>query len=665
MRFKFTFFLLILNAVTFGLIYFLSHQEKHGSLERDGLSAAISHEIIEADRISISGPELKESRVLVRTGSNWSIEQPLAWPANYFAVNRILNQLQFLEEQAAFSLAEIKRTDQSLSDYGLETPSLILEISNPRRSIELKIGSRTEIGQNVYILGPQGDHIYVVSSDVIDSLLIELPDLRTRELFDIPVFEVDALSVQTQSPSNVGELKVHLRRTNKGWLFEAPLSADADPSLVANTINALTAVKVERFVPASGDPLLQGLETPSMRVTLNGNKRYQTLLIGNRVTDTGSSPSYYAKLEDNPTVFTVEASAFDQLREAQQSLRDRSVIDFDSSALSAIHLSGQDLEVRLHRLETGGWQSVQGGQSEDVKPYRASQQVMETLIHDLANLRATEFAVDAPTAADLDRLGFSEPRRTITLTFQEDQPDLVLELAHPSADNENLYARSNRSEYIYQVDRRATLAEFPLNALHYRKRILDSLPMAATISSIRLSNIQTGEMLLDLNPADEGRSWKDLLNEETEASRKALSTLLQWVREFRVSHYLAPNYTDGFRLDETKTLPWVYQLSADVSLPGGDTDKQVTYDYVFAERLSGSSQAGGSQQQDAIFETAPELIAALHHFISDFKLPPEVTGDEVPSPTPLPRLPTPEEALAIQAAAGDESNTELEAETAP
>lgn len=660
MRFKFTIFLLILNAVTFGLIYFLSQQDERASSQPRGLSSAIGREVIEAERISIRGPELKTQRVLVRAGSNWSIEEPMEWPANYFAVNRILNQLQFLEEQAAFSLAEIERTGQSLTDYGLETPSLILEISTPSKSIELKVGSRTEIGQNVYILGPQGDHIYVVSSDVIDSLVVELPDLQTREIFDIPVFEVDALSVQTRGDADAAELKVHLRRTNKGWLFEAPLSAEADPTLVSNTINSLTAVKVERFIPGSGDPLVQGLESPSMLVTLNGNKRYQTLMIGNLNPDAGDTPTYYAKLEGNPTVFTVDAQPFIQLREAQQSLRERSFMNFERTELSAINLSGGDLEIRLHKLETGGWQSIQSSDEADVQPHRASKEIMSNLIHDLANLRAAAFAVDAPTPADLDAKGFSAPRRTITLSFNEDSPDLVLELAHPSDDNENLYARTNRSEYIYQVDRRATLRIFPLNELHYRKRTLESLPQAASIRAIRLENILTEETLIDIDLDSQNRSWEDYLKETDEDSQHALTIILKWIRSFRVSGYLAPNYADAYTLGDKKALPWIYRLSADILLPGGSTDKQVTHRYVFTERLAGSSQAGGSELHDAIFETSPDLIEALHHFTSDFSLPPEVSGEEVPTPQPLPNIPTPEEALDAE-----QAKAALDADTAP
>ena len=91
---------------------------------------------------------------------------------------------------------EINRTGQSLADYGLEDPSLLLRISGSDSSIQLKIGSTTEIGANVYILGPKGKNVHVVSNELIGSLLVSPDELRDRKVFDIPVFEIEALGVQ-------------------------------------------------------------------------------------------------------------------------------------------------------------------------------------------------------------------------------------------------------------------------------------------------------------------------------------------------------------------------------------------------------------------------------------------------------------------------------------
>ena len=73
-----------------------------------------------------------------------------------------------------------------------------------------------------------------------------------------------------------------------------------------------------------------------MRVTLHGNKRRQTLIIGNKAPATRSEPTYFARIEDNPTVFTVAAEPFDELRKAQEALRERSFMSFEPSTLTAI-----------------------------------------------------------------------------------------------------------------------------------------------------------------------------------------------------------------------------------------------------------------------------------------------------------------------------------------
>ena len=47
-----------------------------------------------------------------------------------------------------------------------------------------------------------------------------------------------------------------------------------------------------------------GFENPYMKISLQGNKRRNTLILGNTLNDPNNSKSYYAKLEGNPTVFT-------------------------------------------------------------------------------------------------------------------------------------------------------------------------------------------------------------------------------------------------------------------------------------------------------------------------------------------------------------------------
>jgi len=650
MRFKFTLFLLALNIITFGLILSLNKKTEQAGSQSGGLSAMIGREVIEADRIELNGKGLDTPRILEHDGSSWKITAPMQWSANYFAINRMLNQLQFLEEEASFSVAEIKQTGLTLADYGLDEPQLHLTISHQDESIELSVGTATENATKFYLLGPSKKDIFVVNSQVIESLLVDLGDLRNREIFNIPVFEIDALSLQIRAPEAVGnaDFRVRVARTNNGWIFEAPLTAEADTAQVANTINTLTAAKVVEFKEQeASDPILQGLENPTMRVTLHGNKRQQTLLIGNKVpTSTDEETStYFARIEDNPTVFTVAAEPFDKLREAQEALRERSFMSFNPTALTSIDISEDDLQIRLQKLETGSWQVIKSTAETDIQPHHADPEIIAKLIDDLKNLRASSFAVDSPTPTDLDRLGFNTPRRSIKLSLGDEQT--TLRLAHPESENEKLYARSDKAEYIYTVDRRSTLDTIPLNAAYYRKRILETLPEAAKIKSIKLEKLETGETIFSHTLQDEDLIWLKALSDTAEVKQQAILTLLDAIRQFKVKTYLVDEYQDPYSLDSETTRPWLYRLSADILLPGDETDRSDTRSYVFTERFSGTVQVGASELHNVIFEIPQITLDALYTLTDDMQPPPEASNQDISRQKPIPPVSNPVPTSAV------------------
>jgi hypothetical protein len=645
MRFKFTFFLLAINLTTYGLITYFSHQSKQVEPSTGSLSRQIGRELIDADRIELHGRGIETPRILERKGSTWYLIEPMRWAANYFAINRILNQLQFLEEEVSFSVGEIEKTGQSLADYGLKNPLLKIIIAEGDESISLSIGTLTEIGNNVYLLGPDERKIFVVNRQAIDGLLIDLNDLRTREIFDIPVFEVDALGLQISSENTAdgSSLKVRLALNNGAWSFEAPLAAKADPALVDSTINTLTAAKVRRFIETEQtDPIVQGLVTPSMQVTIYGNKRRQTLIVGNLDPDSRGAPEYFAKLEDNPAIFTVLARPFDALREAQEALRERNFMNFDPSMLTAINISENDRMIRLQKLETGknDWQVLESKDGNEIQPYRADPAIMDSLIKDLSSLRAKGFTADAPSISDIENFGFNNPRRIVTLNFSKGNP-LTLMLANPENSKDALYAKTNLADFIFTVERNATLRMIPLNSSNYRNRILDILPAAARISALKLTNLRDGKAIFDYTLGQERIIWNDLFTEFDTKHAEHIRVLLGAIRRFEVKRYLLDSYTEAYSFDAEKSLPWLFQLSATIQLPGGETDRTETREYVFTDRISGTVQVAGSKQYNTTFEIPQPLLDALYELTEDMEIPPEMKGAPVLTPSPIEPVPAP------------------------
>lgn len=641
MRYKFTIFLLGLNLITFGLILYLTIKSDSFDLSSSHLSGLIGKSLTEADGIELRSSVLDQPWVISREGSDWNITKPMKWKANYFAVNRILNQLQFIEEKASFTIDEITNTGQSLSDYGLENPLVELIISENQDQLILSIGAPTEIGNNIYLLGPDRQRIYVVGREFMDDLPVGLDELRNRGIFDIPVFEVSELSVQIKSDagrSDNDNLNVRLSNTTGQWRFEAPLSTEADPTLVSNTINTLASLKVGRFIESSaGDPAVQGLDNPFMRITLHGNKRRQTLLIGNPDPSAPerSAAQLFARIEGNPITFTVDARPFENLMQAQESLRERNFMTFDEADLSGIYITESNREIRLQKIETGDWQVLESSGNGQIQPNKADLKVMTALFEDLRQLRAKDFVVDAPSNVDLERLGFNAPRRVLTLRFDNGE-SLILQLAHPEDENVKLYARTLLKPFIYEVERRPTLQTLPLNALHYRNRNIETLPQAARIKRITLTNQLNNETVFNYELA-EGDTWINLMDEMGTAEADAVSTLLNNLRSFSVKTYLSDTFSDTYILGPDKSIPWAYRLEAEVILPGGEIEQTKKLEYFFTERLSGTAQVGASETHQAVFELELDLIEALYVLNENMVLPPESLGQPIPEPlTPEP-----------------------------
>ena len=426
MRSKVTVVLLFLNVVLFAYIYYSWHSG--GILVPS--HAVLPPEISSMDSLTRT---LRNGEVvkLVQRGETWWVTKPYEWPANPNAVAHLQSEFQFLKDSASFPVSDLAKNDYSLATYGLADPAITLEFTAAQKSFKLLIGDSTGDSNNLYVLSPDGARIHVVNRSLAEGAGLPLADLRNASIFTIPVFEVRSLNLQLAAPSN---LKVRLRRDSASrWNFESPILARVAKTPVEVTINALNGLTVKTFVPPNEADLDRfGLVSPTLRVTLEGNARRETMLIGNPAPTAGD---FYAKIEDKPVVFTttIAPALMSVLNSAQESLRDPHVIDFEPATVTAVNIvvPGQP-ELALQKLEstapakgaadtdtpvTEGWQVVTRttGQTPVTLPGDAA--VITELLTKIQLLSARKFLTDAPAAAEVERYGFNRAEREITLNL--------------------------------------------------------------------------------------------------------------------------------------------------------------------------------------------------------------------------------------------------------
>ena len=638
MRSKVTFLLLALNLVLFG--YLLLSERPWSATGR-----------IEENRRRVLGPEAANLSGLTltlrpapdappgtasstvrleRRGEAWFLAAPLDWPANDFAVRRILNELQFLEHETSFPVADLARNGQTLADYGLDRPRLEITATPapgpagappPASAFTLCVGAAAAVGNRLYVLSPDGTRVHVVPPSFGATFGTDpaalLAGLRSDQLFNIPVFEARALTLQAGAAS----VRTRLRRDQTRWAFEAPITTRAAKTPVELLINDLNALRVARFLAAEPTPEATGLATPRLRLTLEGNARRETLLLGLPVAPppaAAESIELHARLDDRPTAFTVEvpAAVLRTLDQAQTELRDRRVLAFDPARVAAVVVAPPEGAapgaLRIQKLDAAAgvpaaWRLASPALA---GPARADPALVARLLGNLQLIeaapprpKASPFVSDAPSRVELENLGFNRPERTVTLELAAPEPSanaapegpstLVLELAQPVAGGAELYARVAGQPFIYAVPPE-TLLLLDVAPLSYRDRELARLPESVRITRlvVRTTTDPAAPPLLDHTVGEE-------------PPPPAITTLLAGLRELRAGRIVREGFPATVPVDGVEKA-WAFQLEATLSPPG---DGPLVLS--IAERAGGGTQLAGSERLGLVFTLEQPVLDAL------------------------------------------------------
>ncbi len=615
MRTKVTILLLVLNAALFAYIFHFEERIFGPDDPRDHSSKVLGAEASDLDYLRIEGRSIGSSHVLERQRDRWRLSSPVNWPANQHAVSRILNHLEFLEAETAFSTAELQRTGLDLADYGLDDPGIVLTLGRDDMRREIRLGSATDSGNRLYLHDPARERIHVVRRELAGVLATPLDDLRSNTIFEIPLFEVRSLTLELASHRN---LKMRVVRSDNQWHFETPIQVRADRAAVEAAVNNLAAIRVRRFEgEISGDLAPYGLDRPSLRITIDGNMRSQSLQVGNEVTSDSGRREYYAKIPSGrrtPTIFTIAAADVDPLREAQEQLRDRDFLRFDPDDLSAISIGASGREpVSLQRLETGSWQLVTRQPDESIRLLRADDSIVNRLVDRLEGLRARSFESDAPSASDKENFGLTEPQRRVTLSGDRERT-LLLGYFSPTRANE-IYAKLEGSDFIYTVDS-SILDVLPVISRYYRDRLLMSRPEGARITSVVLYSLDRDTEIFNVSLPSRNAKWDDVLAEEDEAVRQAVLDLLPELRQLRVENYILNEFSPV--LDTGRdSRSWNYVLEATYALTGGEEDQTSYFELYLTDRMGGQTMMAGSPELNVVFSARPEFIEAVGRLIDE------------------------------------------------
>lgn len=611
MRFRLTVFLLLANAVLLFLIWSFD-----GSSERaSGRQAA--NRIVDFSYLEISGKNVDKPRVLKFENNQWRIVSPIEWKANLFAVNRIKTQIEFLDRQTSFSFAEALRAGHSPEEYGLNDPLYVLRFGSASNTNTIKIGKSTALGGRFYLLDESADSVVVVDGETVDSLIQDMERLRDQTVFNISKYEISAFSVRFPVSKNDAEFRrVGLVKESGSWRFETPIVAPADAAEVDAFLNDLSKLVALNF--SVGKKQKTGFELFSLpwAITLQGLNKREVLLLG-ETTDDGKQ--VFARFENNPTIFAVDASILGRIEHLQTTLRDKVVLRTSPSRITGIDISENGRKIGLRKVKDGNWEVI----AQNGKTVLANLALVNKLLLKLEAVRAQEFVADNARPSEY---GINADSLKISVIDGNSEKPVSISIGSAYKAQGKFYRRyatvDGRSVFGIGLD----LPNLAVaDALQFRNALVASLD-GAEIESLKIENLETAKTVFEVAFKD-GKPASPLSKRDSDALR----ALVAFARNTVAGSWTGRAFNEtGVEVDKNKIEKWNYALT--VRYLPKSAQKPLVRRWLLTKRIGATVQYCSVGGFDALFFPEPVLINAFFELSQEKAPPPQLDNPEPVAP---------------------------------
>lgn len=599
---------LILGVVALGLLaYIFFYESSMPSTDALRETAGQLYDIDQKDITQVTITNPKGKIVLERGPERWRIIEPVSAPVSTGTMTQILNWLEFGASSRDIDYELIHEDGiHTLRRFGLVPPEIRVDFQGPKIGGQvLLVGRQVANTPSAYAKTTDEKEatIRIVPQELRDLLSLGLNELRGRQVFDVNPALIATTSVGLPSG---GAVEVQ-RIADRAWQMQKPIVSRADNQEVLAWIGRVMRLRVADYVSdESANLTTYGLASPMARVTLNHGPRGEaaTLLLGNAVPD--KEGQLYAKLLDNPTVFTVDREEALGLVRSLSNTRDRRLAPLDVERITGVELAQADGPDFAVEATAEGWDIKEQGQANSTAVFDLLNMIAEAKIH--------RFVKDA--AADLAPYGLDDPRVIIKLVAapaSEGRPPTELVVRIGKTEKGETYVSTSEGPSIVTVPSR--LLEFiPRQAIEWRGlRVADT--HLENVKEVRIATDKEVEAALIRQP--NGTYTTSLPHHEVDAvTVDQQAALLTRLRGLRWLGLPKPEY--GL---ESPVLR--YELLLD------DGSKVVLN---VGRELPTIGRAAQIEGDDMVFELAPEDYRTLSAF-------PLVKSHKEGPSTPAPAIP--------------------------
>lgn len=397
MKFKGTIFLALCCLALLAVVLFLDKGPKKTGEEKKSLFL-----LDEAKIARITVTEGETVIAAIRGDRKWTLEQPVAAPANKDEWNTMASTLSTLEYDQV-----IDEKGQNPAAFGLTRPAIVVTFEGEKgRLNKLELGDNSPTGNFVYARVGNNPKIYLISQYSRDKFKADLARLRDNTALAFDANSLQSFTVQRPDQTLQGVKK------NYNWFLETPLKCRLDDTEVDNLLRACGDQKV-----------VDHLDTvaPAERKTALGPVRYRLSVRGEKgeqqVLEIGSTSPFnqlagevmaYNVTRDN--YFTLPQTFVGLMDTPLDKLRNYSVAEFYPFEVSGITVQANGVKQILAKNKENAWRLVGPG-----TPVDLDSQKVEDYLGAVRDLKVKEF-VDAP--AGLAAYGLENPAVKIILDIE-------------------------------------------------------------------------------------------------------------------------------------------------------------------------------------------------------------------------------------------------------
>jgi hypothetical protein len=363
---------------------------------------------------------------LVRQQNGWQIVRPIKARADDDAVNA---DLEKINATPILDFAEGEKIPNAETDSSGHSISLF----SGEEKVEIFCGSPVpnQPGK-IYVRVASRPSLLLVNDSFARAIDVKPNQLRDRKIARLNSDVIDHVRIdQTGTPS------VFLARREDHWEIVSEQNAPANTEMVNQLIATLNGTNVQEFVSDTATDLSRyGLDAPPLRIGFSsyasdntaesgaGEEPIATLAVGKL-----DKSAYYARIEDEPYVFSISEQIINTLPTHDYNFRSLDALTLQRSDLASVEVeNGQD-KTELVRDEQGRW--LVKGKTED-------EAALQTFLNSITQLRAAAWVGPSQPAYGLDH-----PVETIQIRTKT--AELVLQIGGTNERGDRYATLSNRT----------------------------------------------------------------------------------------------------------------------------------------------------------------------------------------------------------------------------